>query len=60
MAYYLGGVGFQEVAVQIQVLARDPPTHLLGPVLVDAVVGSETFVTVHVEDGNEQERHLVQ
>ena len=55
-----GRVGLQVVAVQVQVLGGDPPAHLLGAVLVDAVVGAEAFVAVHVEDGDEHQGHPVQ
>ena len=55
---HLGRVGLEEIPVEVQVLRRDAPPHLARSVLVDAAVGREALVSVHVEDRHEQQRDV--
>ena len=56
----LGRIGLQIIAVQIQVLCLGAPAHLLGAVLINAVVLAETLMAVSVVDGNHQYHSTVE
>jgi len=53
-------IGFHKIAVQIEARRGGPPAHLLRAVLIDAIVGRESFVSVHVKDGDDQKNEIIE
>ena len=54
---HLGRIGLQVVAVEVEVLRRGAPAHLLRAALVGTVPGAKALVAVHVEHRHEHQ-HL--
>jgi hypothetical protein len=48
------------VAIEVQVLRRDAPAHLLRTHLIRAIPAAHALVAVHVENRHEDERNLLQ
>ena len=53
-------IGFHIIAIKIEIRRSRSPTHLARAVLIDAVVGTETFVTVRVVNWNEKNYDVVE
>ena len=53
-------VGLHVVAIEILISARRAPTHFSWTILIDAVIGARSFVTVSVVDRNEEQYDIVQ
>ncbi len=58
--HHLRGIRLGVVAIEVEILPRHPPAHLLGAVLIRPVMGTEALVAIDVEDGHEDEGHLRQ
>ncbi len=52
--------GFQIIPVEIQILCIRPPSHFFGPILINAIVGSKSFMTVNIKNGNKQYGYMIQ
>ena len=56
----LGSVGLHVVAVKVLISAGSAPAHLSWTILIDAIVGAGSFVTVGVVDRNKKQDDVVQ
>ena len=57
---HFGGVGLEEVTIEVELLSGISCAQLGGTVLVDAVCGAEILVSIYVEDGYKEEAHIVE
>ena len=55
-----GSVGFHVVTIKVLVRAGRAPTHVRGAVLIDAIVGTRSLVTIGVVDRDKEQYDVVQ